>query len=449
MERWSTERVTQAAPDAASAKAGAKLAVPATWSETGCTDTLLWGKCQGSGSKPYQTVVDTAAVAYKCSCPSRKFPCKHALGLLHLWARGEVADTDAPADFAAEWAEKRHAREESKAEKAAQKDAPPTAAQLAAAEKRARARDEKVSDGLDELQRWMLDVVGQGVAAQGPGFRAEVERMAARMVDAQAPGIAERLRQPISVGANDHEGLTRWVTRTLGPIHLLVRAWQRRDELPDDLVATVRTHLGFTTGTDEVLARPGVPDQWAVVGFYDHLDRQLTSRRVWLRGLTTQRWAMVLTHTPRSVAPDASLMPGMVVEGSMHYFPGRPELRGVLAPGFREVPDADPTRLAGGDVVTALREFGEAQALDPWLAYWPAAIRGHLELMQNGTAGPLTSADGVMFATVPRRALWPLLTLADTDRVLFGEVHRGWGPPGDGLQFTPRAALVEGRVEAL
>ena len=62
---------------------------------------MLWGLCAGSGKNPYQTIVDLSGPAYKCSCPSRKFPCKHALGLLLNWANGSVPEESAPADFAA------------------------------------------------------------------------------------------------------------------------------------------------------------------------------------------------------------------------------------------------------------------------------------------------------------------------------------------------------------
>ena len=85
MGRWSEERVVSAAPDASSLAAARKLAHPGPWSDTGSNDVLVWGKCQGSGKVPYQVSVDTAAPAYRCSCPSRKFPCKHAqIGRAHV-----------------------------------------------------------------------------------------------------------------------------------------------------------------------------------------------------------------------------------------------------------------------------------------------------------------------------------------------------------------------------
>ncbi len=92
---WSAETIEALAPDAASVTAARKLARPAPWSATGCDERALWGLCKGSGSTPYQTQVDLSEPAFKCSCPSRKFPCKHALALMLLRAGGDVAPASA------------------------------------------------------------------------------------------------------------------------------------------------------------------------------------------------------------------------------------------------------------------------------------------------------------------------------------------------------------------
>lgn len=102
--RWTAEQVLALAPDDASRRAGSKLGTAGPWSDAGGSGAgAVWGLCKGSGSKPYQTIVDTTGPAYKCSCPSRKFPCKHALGLLLLWASDEQAVPRA--ETAPEWAE--------------------------------------------------------------------------------------------------------------------------------------------------------------------------------------------------------------------------------------------------------------------------------------------------------------------------------------------------------
>jgi len=97
------------APDASSLAAARKLARPGPWSDTGSTETLLWGKCQGSGKTPYQVSIDLTGPAFRCTCPSRKLPCKHGLALLLLWVEGSgsVEEAAEAAGFAREWAAER------------------------------------------------------------------------------------------------------------------------------------------------------------------------------------------------------------------------------------------------------------------------------------------------------------------------------------------------------
>ena len=105
-DRWSVEQVMAAAPDSTSQVAGRRLARPGPWSAIGMSDGLLWGECQGSGKTPYRVTVDTGGRRYQCSCPSRKFPCKHALGLLFLWAEHRIDDSGEIASFAKAFAER-------------------------------------------------------------------------------------------------------------------------------------------------------------------------------------------------------------------------------------------------------------------------------------------------------------------------------------------------------
>src|SRR6185436_16422140 len=104
MVSWSSERVAALAPDPASLSAGRALATERQWASLGRSDRAVWGLCQGSGKQPYQARVDLAEPAFKCSCPSRKFPCKHGLGLLLLLAKnaGAFALGQEP-DWVADW----------------------------------------------------------------------------------------------------------------------------------------------------------------------------------------------------------------------------------------------------------------------------------------------------------------------------------------------------------
>lgn len=84
--------IEQLATDQASLKAAAGLAKPGKWSGTGMSPdgALVWGECAGSGANPYRVMADLRDLGSKCTCPSRKFPCKHVLALLWLNAESVV-----------------------------------------------------------------------------------------------------------------------------------------------------------------------------------------------------------------------------------------------------------------------------------------------------------------------------------------------------------------------
>ncbi len=92
-------RVQQLAPDARAFTAAKKIARPAKWQAYARDKTILWGTAIGS-SGSYQVYVDVPAGDLRCSCPSRKRPCKHALALLLLEAGGTVPEAPVPAGHA-------------------------------------------------------------------------------------------------------------------------------------------------------------------------------------------------------------------------------------------------------------------------------------------------------------------------------------------------------------
>lgn len=185
----SEDQIFALAPDEASKKAGKDLANLNKWVSNGKNEVALWGEAQGSGSKPYQTQVDINNIAFKCSCPSRKFPCKHGLGLLLLHARQPSLFTasEMPA-WVNDWISKRAERDEKKVEKA---DKP---VDEAAQAKRQENREKKVADGIEELLLWIKDIVRNGIINLPEKGFAFWEQMAKRMVDAQAPGLAGMVR---------------------------------------------------------------------------------------------------------------------------------------------------------------------------------------------------------------------------------------------------------------
>ncbi|MDQ0599515.1 hypothetical protein QF037_003860 [Streptomyces canus] len=440
--RWSADQVLALAPDAASRKAGSKLGAAGPWSEAGSSDEgTVWGQCKGSGSKPYQTVVDIADVsgpAYKCSCPSRKFPCKHALGLLLLWAGedGAVPRGQAP-DWAEQWLEGRRKRAEEK------KDATASAGgggDPEAARRRAERRATLVTAGATELEQRLADLLRGGLAGAEQAGYGMWEETAARMVDAQAPGLAARVRE---LGAIPSSG-PGWPVRLLEEcalLHLLDQGWLRRERLPGDLAATVRSRIGLPASADG----PAVRDRWLVLAQYDTADARLTTRRIWLHGAESGRMALLLSFGAAGRAPELALPVGLVLEAEVSAYPGAGQVRAALGEQFAPPAPAE-IRPPGTTTAQAAARYGEALRDDPWLDSVPVTL-DRVVPTPDGDTWQLADAGGdTALPLTPtahsRPGLWRLVALSGGAPVkVFGECgHRG---------FTPLTAWPEGAGEGV
>ena len=189
--QFTRDQIIQLAPDDASVKAGQQLATASKWVSRNVHPLALWGDCQGSGSTPYKTMVDLENMAFKCSCPSRKFPCKHGLGLMLLFLSNSEAFTKQGnlSPSVEEWLAKRTARTEAKETK----EAKPIDEK--AQQKRQEAREKKVESGVEELRLWLKDLVRTGIMGVPQNAYQFAQNITSRMVDAQAGGLAAQLRK--------------------------------------------------------------------------------------------------------------------------------------------------------------------------------------------------------------------------------------------------------------
>ncbi len=408
------------APDAASAKAAGGVAKPTTWSGTGGDDGAVWGECRGSGKSAYQVSVDLAEPAFRCSCPSRKFPCKHALGLLLLWSDGEVGGGARP-PWVAEWLQERDGRAQRALERRVTA-ATKTKDTKTRVPKTAERRERRVGEGLAELDQWLRDQVEHGLAQAEKAPYRLWDDAARRLVDAQAGALAGQVKALAAVPRQPG-----WPGRLLAEyalLRLLVRAYQRRDELPAALRDTVRTRVGFTVAQEDVLSDgERLRDRWCVTASRDVATDQLTTRRVWLRGRASGRPALVLSFAAPGRPLDASLVVGTAVDAELAFYPGAQPLRALVARRHGAPEPAVPT---GTSVRAVLDEHAAALARDPWLDRWPAVLAaGRLGWTAQGRLHVIDDAGEVL----PLRAAepWRLLAVSGGNPVtLAGE----WTPSG-------------------
>ena len=422
MTRWSQQTVERAAPDAASLGAGRKLAVRGPWSGTGATETLLWGRCQGSGREPYQVSVDLTGPAYRCSCPSRKFPCKHAIALLLLWVRGDgsVADVAEGADFTRAWAQTRAGRAAEAVTVTAK------TARVVDPVAKAKRLDERLAlmdGGVDDFGRWLADLVRGGLAQARRRPFSWWDAAAARLVDAQLPALAERVRTVGSEINRTESSGGRWADLLLSEIGgwwVTVGAWQRRDQLDECARADLRTAVGWAVPTDEVRASDSVDDHWQVLGAHRSDDGRLQQQRTWLRGVGTGETVVVLDFAMRAAPLPAARIVSSVLDATLARYPGSAPRRALFAsePAIVSTAAALPV---GVGIDDAQARLAATWADNAWAARIPVVL-GAL------TLGPheVRDAAGRALPLLPGADPWSLVALTGGGPAdVFGELEAG------------------------
>ncbi|WP_406146506.1 SWIM zinc finger family protein [Streptomyces sp. NBC_01012] len=430
-ERRALERALRLTPDEASSEAssetGCAFASEHAWSETGFGGPgVVWGIRAGGDGPPYRTAVDTGEPAYTCGCGEETSPCGHALGLLLLDASGDRTSEEMPErgkergkeppDWVAQWLEDRHPR------------AAPGGRASRAAELRAARRAERITGGAQELEQRLSDLVRGGLAAADrPGY-ALWEETAARMVDAQAPGLAGRVRELGSLPVSG-PGRPARLLEECALLHLLDSAWLGLDRLPGPLAATVRTRVGLTASAEG----PAVRDHWLVLAQYDTPDGRIVTRRTWLYGGDSGRTALFLSYGAPGRAPARTLPVGTVLDAEVTPYPGGGGLRGELGREFGE-PAVTAAAPPGGTTADAVAAYGRALRDDPWLDAWPATLRDVIPAPSGDGWQLVGAADGSALPVAPsalsRPGLWKLVALSGgSPLTVFGECgHRGFDP---------------------
>ena len=439
---WTTEQVLALAPDASAAKSGKDLAVARKWKTLGADQNHAWGTIQGSGQHPYQTCIDFSGPAFKCTCPSRKFPCKHGLGLFLIVAQQAGAMTEKqPPAWVAEWIARRVEKEEKKAARAAAPETPPdpeaAAKAAAAAEKRAASREAKVTSGLDDLGIWLDDLARSGFATL-PGKPSSFwENPAARLVDAQAPGLARRVSALDGITTTGEQWPAR-LLREASLLHLTREGWSRITSLPEATQADLRAAIGFTANQQEVLAQPGVRDRWIIAGQRIEEEERLRTQRTWLFGTDTRRPALCLSFSAGPNQPlDVSLVPGTTLDAELVFFPSAWPLR-ALVKQRHGPPESTIPKLPHETIAAANAFAAEALTRNPWTERVPFAFPAVTPVRRARGWVIRDAAGHALPLNVSEARAWMLYALSGGHPV---SVAGEW----DGEEFTPLSVRAEGR----
>jgi hypothetical protein len=185
--------IESAAPNADALKNGRALVAKGKFSALGidADETILFGKCAGSGKEPYSVSCDFARPdqpTHRCTCPSRQFPCKHSVGLMLAYVLKKASFKTAPVP--PDLLEKRE-KLVARAEKKKDETQKPKTVNKGALAKKIRAQ----LDGLDLLEKLTLDLTRIGIGNMNAKSAREIEEKAKQLGNAYLPGAQAALHR--------------------------------------------------------------------------------------------------------------------------------------------------------------------------------------------------------------------------------------------------------------
>lgn len=435
---FDSARIPGLAPDKSSLDAGRKLASGSHWVVSACSDDgqYAWGECMGSGSSPYRVCIDASDSGSKCTCPSRKFPCKHAIGLMFRIAGKPDDFAAAPVpDWVAAWISRRRLgsaapapvpaadpqRQTSAPADLGPAPDPEAAAKAEAARERNRAaREASILEGLDGLDQWILDRLDRGLASFEATAEADCALIARRLTDAKAGTLAQRvieMRGRFFSLPRQHRN--DFILRELGVLHLLAAAYRRQDGLDAGLRDDVRREVGWTMQKAELMADAAalrMKGLWIVAGTTDTTQADGLRRiETWFAladpcAADSACFALLQDFVPASSGAQGSpFLPGEAMEAEFAFYPSAAPVRAVMTSRSGAAQDGTVHGLRHAPPLgEALDRMERVMARQPFIERWPLALGG-VTVLDHGEDGfwiasgghALPLADGAEAELIP------------------------------------------------
>ncbi len=295
---------------------------------------------------------------------------------------------------------------------------------------------ESVANGIEELELFLCDLIRQGVGhlkTEGYSF---FEARAARLIDAQAPGLARLIRECASLTSAPGNWQEPLLNR-IAIIYTIARSFKRLSDLPADMEADVLAAIGFNQSQEALLAQDGISDHWFVVGQTVQTEDRLRVQKSWLIGASTKRTALVLSFAHGTAPFDVLLVPGHSYEAELVFYPSRYPLRALVKSKNSERQTLLPT--GGLEIESALQQYCQALSQIPWLEEMPLFLSEQTLIpASNNQANPtvyLADKNGAALPLTTRGTTgWQLLSFSSGRPLsVFGEF--------DGFKIRPLAAI--------
>jgi hypothetical protein len=399
---------------------------------------IIFAEITASEEVAHGTAINLESKKLCCTCPFHPKPCIHVLALYALFEQeGEAIFS--PVGELPQWADLLLKGQINSRIRTG--TSPETKAATKA--KTRFERLERATNGMDDLEAWLLDTARRGLATVASEDPRWWESIASRMADASMTGLSRTLRLLGQIPSSSSD----WAEKTaavLAGCYLAVRAFRKRDSFPETLLFDLQNFIGINTKKEEVLTSgERVNDIWAVVGQIEEaLENNLKARRTWFLGGKTGRYAFLLDFKFGSDDFPPGFAPGEIRQGILAFYPSAFPQRTLAPDNLVFVPKKIEKLPGFADFDTFAQAYAVAVAAQPFLQIFPAAFSEVIPQARGGRFFLIDKNEKSLPLNVAENDGWRLLALSGGHPAgVFGE----W----DGSAFKPLSAAAEGRFVAI
>jgi hypothetical protein len=407
------------APNPGTLQRAEDLANPRKWIIAERNERALWGEI----GNPYQVIVDLHGPAFKCSCPVKIFPCKHALALLllHQSSDEKTFGTNPMPDWVSKWIDDRDKRLNKLVAKDVAADPVADAKNEATRDKNKKERIELMSEGVTYLENQLTDIIRQGLDETLKGGRAFFNNFAARLVDYKLGGLAKRVKGLVPNNGSSDIDLEH-VLDALGLLYLYTKAFKSIDLLPENLQEELLTQSGITIKKEGLLSQDGTTDDWfAIAQVISQEEDNLESRRTWLYGKSTEMIVLFLDFSFMGGGYSTSMLLGQTYTAEIVFYPSSFPQRVLLK---TQIPCAiNPVVKTEQNFDVALGNYAKALSLNPWLVSFPMLLAEVRAIKQEDKLILIDKNQHIVpLSEMTEAKYWQVLSLSATGAFgVFGE----------------------------
>ena len=441
---WTTEQLFSLAHDHAMIGAAETTADPLKWVRLGRHSRGFWGEFSNRDNAPQQTAVTLPNNALSCDCPSRKYPCRHVLGLALLFQRSPhlFLIIDPPAWLKSE---------------AGQTANHPDLAQ------QRKTYQQQLLKGLDASNAyalWLHDLIHSGLASLPQKPLNYWSNMAQRLAENGLYKLAAELRQlpalskisqPKNVPAHTKAAQNKtplipketssihddWPTRVLQELsrhYLITQGFARYDQLDYNVQADLRYAAGWFANPDDP-PQERLHEQWLVTGSRLELRQNENIHHTWLWGMESARFIQFARPFPRQEPAFQPLIVGTTGLATFDLLPSAWPFR-VQVHKLHDFSSLGTPIPAATSLRAAQKGFSRALRANPWLDIFPLTL-AQISVRREEGRWFLQDLEGYRWP-LPNNFLygWHLSALPAQDGAqLFGE----W----NGRFFTPLSFIED------